>query len=210
VSDEYEVDASVVSLDDRRKIRALEAANADLERKLAEARGQLKPQLERTFDADHCMHAGGFWVSDNLEQIRCKICESVINPYEALRKIAHRETNFCYTLNSLRTEVAELTKQRDRLKGQTSRLKTAKRKAEDPPVATIEAFKKEFDLQGIGFMWLYGGLEIIARTKVTTAARAGTALSPKDHDLRAVGETVTEALDNLRILLERNRNAASK
>ena len=202
-----ETDVGVVSLDDRRKIRDLEAKNADLERKLQQAHARVQPALERE-TGEKCYHSGGFLVADEVERITCKQCGEVVNPYEALRKIAHRETNFCYTLNSLRSEAATLTKDIERLKGQKSRLKTAVRKAGDPQFTTIEAFAKHYELTGIGFQWIYGGLEAIARTR---PRKASEGLDWKPEDLRAVGETVPQAIDHLVILLDaQKKNVTGK
>lgn len=47
-----------------------------------------------------------------------------MDPYVVLRKIAHREVNFCYTLNGLRDEKKNLTAEVEKLKAQRSSLKS--------------------------------------------------------------------------------------
>jgi hypothetical protein len=186
--------APVTSLTDRRKIRDLEAKTADLERKLQEALGRVKPALEHANtakDADGtCYHSGTFLVSDNEDTVTCKDCGAIISPFVVLRRLSHREVNFCYTLNSLRGERSALEKAVEKLKGQKSRLKTAVRKGSDPPVQQIEAFAREFELLAIGVQWIYGGVELVARTKAL-------------KEFRAVGEDVPQAFEHLRILLAR-------
>ena len=145
-----ETDVGVVSISDRRRIKDLEAKTANLERELAEARGKLQPLITHEYGADHCFHTGGFIVLDNLEEIRCKQCGSAINPYIALRKISHREVTFCYTLNGLRKEAAELTAQVKKLKAQRSSIRRRVRDAADTSTPHLLELVRTHDLQAIG------------------------------------------------------------
>jgi hypothetical protein len=135
-------DVGVVSLDDRRKIRDLEASKADLERRLAEALGRVQPAMERAAHTA-CYHSGGFVVEDELLQVTCAQCGAICEPYEVLRKIAHREVNFCYTLNSLRTEAERLRAEVEKLKAARSRIRRRVRGQDDVPPAGIAAMMRE-------------------------------------------------------------------
>lgn len=119
-----EADVSVSSLDDRRRIKSLEAQVADLEAKLARASGRVEPALEKIV-SDECHHLVGFFVSDHDMEVTCKACGKPMDPYVVLRKIAHREVNFAYTSNSLREEQSALRRENEKLKSQRSSLKRA-------------------------------------------------------------------------------------
>jgi hypothetical protein len=112
--------ADVSSLSDRRRIASLEASKADLERKLAEAMGRARPALD--LKHDDCRHFGAPQVHDHTESVTCVDCGAELNPYDVLRKIAHREFNFCYQLNLLREEAERLGVEVKRLKATRSRL----------------------------------------------------------------------------------------
>ncbi len=153
-----QTDVGLISLDDRRKIKDLEAKNADLEKKLAAALNTVQPQL--TTVRGDCLHFGGFTVSDTELEVNCKPCGAKMDPYEVLRMIAHRETNFCYTLNSLRTEAHQLRNEVAKLKAARARMRRTVRSAEDVPPAGIGAIMREHKLYaihvagktGMGFM----------------------------------------------------------
>lgn len=116
----------ISSLDDRRKIASLELRIQDLQTRLGEMSGLLVPAL-----ADHhasCIHFGRFTVSDNRLEVNCQECGALVDPYFVLRKIAHREVNFCYQINHLRkdretlgAEVAKLKSQRSSLNQQVKK-----------------------------------------------------------------------------------------
>lgn len=134
-------DVGLVSLDDRRKIRALEAQVDTLTRQLSEARERVRPALENK--RGECLHFNGFLVSDNEPVVTCGDCGAVVEPYMVLRKIAHREMSFCYTLNALREETKRLNKEVDSLKGKRARLRGQVSKATpDIPFDDIAAAMK--------------------------------------------------------------------
>lgn len=117
--------AEVSNIDDRRRIRDLEAKSADLERKLADAllaaQGRARPALEYT--RDECYHYGAPKVSDQTPSVTCGDCGVELDPYDVLRAIAHREFNFCYQLNALREESRRLQDEIKRLKATRARLR---------------------------------------------------------------------------------------
>lgn len=116
-----DVAPEVSSLTDRRRIASLEAAKADLERRLAEAMSVAKPAM--AYKRDDCLHFGTPQVSDRTPEVTCGDCGAALDPYEVLRKIAHREVNFCYTLNDLRKEAKQLAEDVKRLKATRARLR---------------------------------------------------------------------------------------
>jgi phage shock protein A len=118
---EPDPEPEIVSLDDRRRIRELEAQRDDLERKLAAALDRANPAI--TYQRDECYHHGAPKVSDRTPSVTCGDCGAELDPYDVLRKIAHREFNFCYQLNALREEAARLDAEVKRLKASRSRLK---------------------------------------------------------------------------------------
>lgn len=120
-------DVTVINLSDRRKITALQAQVADLEAKLAEASSVVRPALTKKLHTE-CYHQGVFEVADHELEVTCQVCGAKMDPYEVLRKIAHREVNFAYTMNHLRKERDTLTRDIERLKSKLSRLKTATRR----------------------------------------------------------------------------------
>jgi hypothetical protein len=128
-------DVTVHSLGDRRRIRELEAQIAKLEERLGLAIGTLTPGLTRKHG--ECFHSGSFEVSDTDMVVTCKACGERIDPYVVLRKIAHREVNFCYTLASLRAESAQLEKSIKAGRSTLSRLK-AQVRAKTPDVGADE------------------------------------------------------------------------
>lgn len=110
----------IASIGDRRRIRELELQRDDLERKLAAALERAQPAI--TYSRDECYHFGAPKVSDRTPSVTCGDCGAELDPYEVLRKIAHREFNFCYQLNALRDEATRLVADVKRLKAQRSRL----------------------------------------------------------------------------------------
>lgn len=115
-------DVGVVSLADRRRILDLEAQVADLGRQLAEAMQRAKPGIDKKLPTK-CYHHGRFTVADHDQLVECIDCGSAMDPYVVLRKIAHREINFCYTLNALRDERKKIYEEVQKLKAQRSRLR---------------------------------------------------------------------------------------
>lgn len=148
-------DVGVVSLDDRRRIKDLEAGKADLERRLAEALGRVQPALNR--ERGQCSHHGGYTVSDTDLEVTCNLCDAKVDPYEVLRSIAHREVNFCYTLNSLRDESERLRKEVDKLKAARGRIRRQVRGTEDTPPAGIAAVMRAHKLYAISVAHMPGG-----------------------------------------------------
>lgn len=144
-----EPDVGVVSLDDRRRIRSLEAQVDDLSRKLATALERVKPELTRAAHTE-CYHSGGFEVADQNQEVKCKACGALMDPYVVLRKIAHREVNFCYTLNALREEKTLLEKQVKTLRGTRSRLRAQVSKATpDTPADDVAAAMKKLNADSV-------------------------------------------------------------
>jgi hypothetical protein len=121
----------ISSLTDRRKIAALEARAADLEHKLAAAMSVVKPSL--AIERAGCHHFGVPLVSDRTPTVTCSDCGAALDPYEVLRKIAHREVNFCYQLNDLRAEARTLAAEVARLKAQRARLRRTAKAASSCP-----------------------------------------------------------------------------
>ena len=128
-------DVTVHSLGDRRRIRDLEAQVAKLEERLAGALSNPVPGLTRHHG--ECFHSGSFEVSDTDMVVTCKGCGERVDPYVVLRKIAHREVNFCYTLASLRAESARLDKETKAARATLSRLR-AQIMAKTPDVGVDE------------------------------------------------------------------------
>lgn len=131
-----DTDVGITSLSDRRKIKALEAQVENLSAKLGEALEHVKPGMTKAPRAG-CYHQGSFEVADDMLEVRCQVCNALMDPYTVLRKIAMREVNFCYTLNALRTESERLKAQNAKAKARLSRLRASIRKA-CPDVATTE------------------------------------------------------------------------
>lgn len=157
-----ETDVGVISISDRRRIKDLEAKAADLEQRLAEALEHVKPVLTRENTAKDsqglsCHHSGGFIVSDNVDEIRCKQCNHVVSPYTVARKLAHREINFCYTLNALRRERKELEAAVQKLKAAKGRLRRRVRGADDVPPAGIADLVRRHKLCSVGIGRVGGG-----------------------------------------------------
>lgn len=143
-----ETDVGVVSLSDRRRIKDLESQTADLERKLAAALKGIQPGLET--ERGDCLHQGSFIVSDNTLEVTCKRCDAKMDPYDVLRKIAHRETNFCYTLTALRKEREQLAGEVEKLKTARSRIRRRVRKADDIQPAGVADLVRRHKLRAIG------------------------------------------------------------
>lgn len=185
-------DVHVVSLTDRRKIRALELQVENLTRDLEEARGAVKPVLNRM--RGQCFHSGRFEVADHEPSITCKQCGAVVDPFLVLRKIATRELNFSYQLNALRAEHKELTEAVAKLKGQRTRQRAAVSKATpDVPwadvvaamkLATAESVLVREITRGQWAAWFYTGKAI-----VVSAGPCGTARE-------AIAELVTRSIAN--------------
>lgn len=116
-------DVGVVNIGDRRRIRELEVQAEDLSRRLAEALGRAQPGISKAMPSE-CYHHGSFEVEDHKLEVNCKQCGALMDPYVVLRKIAHREVNFCYTLNGLRDEKVKLTVEVEKLKALRSSLKS--------------------------------------------------------------------------------------
>jgi hypothetical protein len=123
--------SDVTSLSDRRKIVSLEARNADLEHKLSEAMseamGRVRPTV--TIEHDRCLHLGTPQVHDRTELVTCGDCGVALNPYQILRRIAHREVNFCHQLQGLRDELVRVGKEVTSLKSTRARLRREMRAA---------------------------------------------------------------------------------
>lgn len=128
IDDDIQV-TSVTSLDDRRRIKSLEAQVAGLQQELSDTRARAQPGAGISHSS--CGHYGGSVVDDNKQLVACASCGERLDPYVVLRRIAHREVNFCYTLNSLREETARLDAEVRRLKASRSRLKRAAREGAD-------------------------------------------------------------------------------
>lgn len=116
------------SLGDARRIQSLEAANADLERRLAQANAVVRPTMETPLP--DCRHFGTPQVSQNLPEVTCGDCGKAMDPYVILRAIAHREMNFCHSINDLRKEQRDLLAEVKKLKAARARLR--KGSAVDP------------------------------------------------------------------------------
>lgn len=143
------VDVGVVSLTDRRKIKDLEAQLDDMQAKLYAALGRAQPGL--TTAGYECGHHGTFTVSDQLMEIRCKLCNALVDPYVALRKIAHREVNFCYSLNTLRDEKKLLENETKALKARRARLRAQVSKATpDMPLAKVGEIMRSVNADTFG------------------------------------------------------------
>lgn len=150
-------DVTVHSLGDRRRIRDLEAQIAQLEQRLADSISNPVPGLTRKHG--ECFHSGTFEVSDTDMRVTCKACGEQIDPYVVLRKIAHREVNFCYTLASLRAESKQLEASIKRARTTLSRLKaTIRTKTPDVGADELAAFMdrveaEAFVVQRVGGSW---------------------------------------------------------
>ena len=153
-----DTDVEVTSLTDRRKIKALEIQVEDLSAKLARALDRVQPGLSKAPHTE-CYHRGSFLVSDHNLEVTCKLCGAKMDPYVVLRKIAHREVNFCYQLNDLRAESERLAKEIKTLKAARARLRSQISKATpDTPIATIaETIRrldaKVFAVKKVSSMW---------------------------------------------------------
>lgn len=82
-------------------------------------------KLERTA----CHHFGPAQISDGVERAVCSDCGCDLNPYVLLRQIAHKEINFCYSLDRLRKEAKELADEVKELKAIRSRLRSELKKS---------------------------------------------------------------------------------
>ena len=199
-SSNEQTDVHVVSLDDRRKIRDLEAKAADLEQRLAEALGRVRPAMER--EHGQCLHMGAYVVSDDDLEVTCKACGAEVEPYEVLRRIAHREVNFCYTLNSLRTEAEQLRAEVDKLKAARSRIRRRVRRSEDVSPAGIATIMRTYKLSALSVVMGIGGTGGMALATLQGDWR-------QEKQLRADGVDVEDSLSKLVAALEERSRSAS-
>lgn len=87
----------------------------------------IKPGIK--YERHGCNHMGTTVVSDTIERVTCSECGCDLNPYVLLRRIAHREMNFCYGMESLRREANDLRDEVGKLKALRSRLRSDIKKA---------------------------------------------------------------------------------
>lgn len=82
-----------------------------------------------------CGRPCGVTVSENTPRVECSACGTKLDPVEVLRDYAHHERNFCYSLEHLRKERAELLAGNAKLKALRLRLRGQARKLlpEPPP-----------------------------------------------------------------------------
>lgn len=156
-------DIEVVSLNDRRKIAALNAQVADLERKLADALDRATPGLSKKMGGE-CYHHGTFEVADHTMSVTCKLCGAEMDPFTVLRKIAHREVNFCYQLNSLREESSRLAAEIPKLKARRSTLKRDVRRRQDVEVVKLCEIMRAHDAKAFVVQWWGGAWHAAFRT----------------------------------------------
>ena len=78
-------------------------------------------------------------MEDHKQEVNCRGCGEEMDPYVVLRKIAHREVNFCYTLNGLRDEKKALVDEVAKLKAQRSSLRSQVKKSKSLPVARADS-----------------------------------------------------------------------
>lgn len=129
--------STVSSLDDRRKILALQARADELEVRLAAALRTVQPVLSVQRDA--CRHYGVTLVSDNTPSITCRECGAELDPFDVLRRLAHEETVFCHSLSDLREERRKLGEETERLKAKRSAVARDIRRSKDEPPAGLAA-----------------------------------------------------------------------
>jgi hypothetical protein len=125
-------DVEIGSLSDRRRIKALEAQIADLDARLAEAKSVAVPTLAKKL-GNKCLHNTRYTVDEHKPEVTCNGCGSVMDAHFVLRKIAHREVNFCYQLNHLRKETETLTAEVEKLKRARANLKRGAKRSEGQP-----------------------------------------------------------------------------
>ena len=133
--------APLSSLDDRRRIRTLEAQVQELEGRLAAALRTVQPAME--IDRSGCHHYGGTIVDDDAPRILCKECGEKLDPYAVLRRLAHEETRFCYSLNALREEQKRLAEEVEALKRKRGEQQRKIRRGADAPPAGLAARMRE-------------------------------------------------------------------
>lgn len=170
----------VVSLGDRRRIKDLEREKANLEARVAELLGNVKPAMNRKIG--ECYHSAGFTISDKTPEVTCDQCGALVDPYMVLRKISDREVNFCYTLNSLRKEREVLDGEVRKLRETKARLKRSLRGAADTPPAGIGKMIRDhnlnaFGVQEVGNMWNAVANVKLGARKVEVAKDPETAIA---------------------------------
>lgn len=182
-------DVVVVSLDDRRKIAALQAQVADLERKLGEALDRVTPGLSKKIGIE-CFHHGTFEVADHTMSVSCNLCGAEMDPYTVLRKIAHREVNFCYQLNSLRAESDRLAAEIPKLKARRSTLKRDVRRGQDVEATKLGEIIRAHDVKAFVVQWVGGCWRATFRTKFGVVRgddpRATIASTPEEATAMAI------------------------
>ncbi len=121
----------IVSLNDRKRIRELEAELTKKDETIAVLQGRIKPALERPmFSEEPCRHDGGSYVFDKQPRVTCKLCGCDLDPMTVLRKIAHQEMVFCYAMDHLKRERKELIEEVEKLKRVRNNTKRSIRRAE--------------------------------------------------------------------------------
>lgn len=158
-----DTDVEVTSITDRRRIKQLEAQVEVLERRLGTALDRAQPGLEKKL-GEQCHHHGAFEVADHDMSITCKVCGAEMDPYVVLRKIAHREVNFCYTLNALREETSRLTAEIPKLKAKRSTLKREVRRGQDVEVNKLGELMRAHDAKAFVVQWWGGAWHAAFRT----------------------------------------------
>lgn len=112
----------------RRELRGLRVRVAQLE---AERSAALNPAVRIT-SGEHGPQCGipcPVLVDERAPEVTCESCGVRLDPIDVLRSFAHSERNFCFQLEHLRKERADLAKEIAKLKAMRLRLRSDVRKA---------------------------------------------------------------------------------
>ncbi len=107
----------------RRELKQLRVRVAQLE---AERGLRQDPSIKSERGGEHGIRCGmpcHVVVYDEQPRVECQVCGTRLDAIEVLRDYAHHERNFCYSLNHLRKESADLTAKVAKLKALCARLR---------------------------------------------------------------------------------------
>lgn len=128
----------------RRELKQLRVRVAQLE---AERGIKQVPSIEVKRSEEHgyqCGHPCGVVVTENAPRVECEACGTKLDAIEVLREYARHERNFCYSLEHLRKERRDLTKEIEKLKSIRTRLRSLLRKVvPEPPAPGLRKWDRD-------------------------------------------------------------------
>lgn len=129
----------------RRELKQLRVRVAQLEQ---ERKTRLDPSLQVKRGDEHGYRCGSpcpVLVLDEQPRVECAACGTRLDPIEVLRDFAKHERSFCYSLEHLRKERADLAAEIKKLKALRMRLRGEVRLKLPEPTAHAGARKWDLD-----------------------------------------------------------------